>query len=123
MKIVCLLAISLICFRFLEAQPTPPPLLQCDSLATAFSPNEDGINDRFELMPVFTGYDRGDSLIWRIFNRWGEEVFRAEEPGAAWNGKDKKGKPCAAGFYPYLVTITDRFGTRHQCKGTITLIR
>lgn len=123
MKIAFLLALCLVCSRFLEAQSSTPPLLHCDSIAAAFSPNEDGINDRLELAPVFTGYEKGDSLSWRIFNRWGEEVFRAAEPGAAWNGKDKKGKICAAGMYPYLLTVTDRFGTRHQCKGTITLIR
>ena len=40
----------------------------------SFTPNNDGQNDEF--IPVLTaGYDRERGYEFRIYNRWGEEVF------------------------------------------------
>tara|TARA_B100001287_G_scaffold274204_1_gene279058 strand:- start:254 stop:13717 length:13464 start_codon:yes stop_codon:yes gene_type:complete len=52
----------------------------------SFTPNDDGKNDVF--MPELTaGYDRERGYEFRIYNRWGEEVFYTDTPGVAWDGK------------------------------------
>jgi gliding motility-associated-like protein len=50
----------------------------------SFTPNNDGSNDIF--LPIMTsGFDRKSyELI--IFNRWGEEVFRSNDPDEGWDG-------------------------------------
>ena len=38
----------------------------------------------------------------RIYNRWGEEVFKTEDPYIGWNGKvNNTGKDCSDGVYLY----------------------
>ena len=38
----------------------------------------------------------------KIFNRWGEEVFKTEDPDINWNGKENNtGKECTEGVYVY----------------------
>ena len=51
----------------------------------SFTPNDDGKNDEF--IPVLTsGYDRARGYEFRIYNRWGEEVFYSDTPGVGWDG-------------------------------------
>jgi gliding motility-associated-like protein len=51
----------------------------------SFTPNDDGKNDEF--IPVLTaGYDRDRGYEFRIYNRWGEEVFYTDTPGVGWDG-------------------------------------
>lgn len=56
---------------------------------TAFSPNEDGINDRLE---IFAGPEVVHIHSFRIFDRWGNMVFQARDfppgdPVASWDGR------------------------------------
>jgi gliding motility-associated-like protein len=51
----------------------------------SFTPNGDGKNELFT--PVLTaGYDRERGYEFRIYNRWGEEVFYTDTPGVGWDG-------------------------------------
>nr|MBS0036947.1 gliding motility-associated C-terminal domain-containing protein [Saprospiraceae bacterium] len=50
----------------------------------AFSPNEDGINDR--LMPLFPPDAVLSHYYFAVFDRWGNRVFMATEPGIGWDG-------------------------------------
>lgn len=50
-------------------------------LPTAFSPNNDGINDYY-LPYVY----KAELLDWSIYNRWGELIFSTQEIGRGWNG-------------------------------------
>jgi len=50
-------------------------------LPNAFSPNGDGINDRFK--PVL--YDVGE-MKYQIFNRWGELLFEGNQSDDGWDG-------------------------------------
>ena len=50
---------------------------------TAFSPNGDGLNDLFGPMgsiSILTDYS------FRVYNRWGQEVFYSKNPMTKWNG-------------------------------------
>jgi len=68
-------------------------------LPNAFTPNGDGKNDLFH---PFKPYRFVPKIEMRIYNRWGEEVFRTEDPEINWDGKDQKtGKPLSDGVYLY----------------------
>ncbi len=53
-------------------------------LPTAFSPNGDGLNDRFK--PLI--YDVRE-MNYKIFNRWGELLYEGNETDPGWDGTSK----------------------------------
>jgi gliding motility-associated-like protein len=67
-------------------------------LPNTFTPNGDGQNDVFH---PFLPYRFVPKIEMRIYNRWGEEVFRTEDPYIGWDGKDSKGKDVSEGVYLY----------------------
>lgn len=83
-------------------------------LPNAFSPNGDGINDRFT--PVFDQWTT--SFAYSVFDRWGQEVFRSGD-GLPWEAEH-----VAPGVYVMQYVATDR-STHDQWAGTghITVIR
>jgi gliding motility-associated-like protein len=99
----------------------------CDSLyilftpligvPNAFTPNGDGINDfvRVEGKGII-------ELEFRIFNRWGLEIYYGTDPNKGWDGT-YKGIPQEMEVYTYLVIA--RFINKEpvQLKGNITLLR
>jgi len=50
----------------------------------AFSPNNDGLNDRFN--PIINGYTR---VKLEVFNRWGQRIFIEENSEFGWDGNFK----------------------------------
>ena len=73
---------------------------------TAFSPNNDGVNDGWTL---FGGPDTRIIKSLKIFNRWGSLVFETEdiplgEPSLGWDG-DYLGKPMQAGVFAYIAEV------------------
>ncbi len=92
-------------------------------IPNTFSPNGDGMNDWF--------YPRGTGLFtikqFRIFNRWGEEVFarysfRANDEKSGWDGTFK-GQKIASDAYVYLIEIQCDNNTTLSYKGNIALIK
>lgn len=88
-----------------------------------FSPNNDGVNDRF--YPRGTGLTRVQSM--RIFNRWGEMVFErknflANDASLGWDGT-LKGKPGNMDTYVYIVEFVCDNSVIIPVKGNVTLIR
>jgi len=82
-----------------------------------FSPNEDGKND--------TLYVRGkliSRLEFRIYSRWGEVVFEANDVSQGWDG-NVRGVPAPSGSYYYTITATVGSATRVEEVGEIVLIR
>lgn len=59
---------------------------------SAFSPNGDGVNDVFA--PVLTGI-LIDDYEFKIFNRWGQQIFSTDSPDDFWDGtyNNEKVKP------------------------------
>ncbi len=77
------------------------------NIPNIFTPNGDGINDLFE----FSGFYEPFEL--RIFNRWGNEVYHSEPPGAWWDGGNN---PDGVYFFLLRSTQSDK-----AYKGTIQL--
>lgn len=62
------------------------------------TPNGDGTNDFFRL---FTAQDCPPTAFdLRIFNRWGQEVYRSSDPAASWDGT-RNGTPQNMDIYLY----------------------
>ncbi|MFM9950330.1 MAG: gliding motility-associated C-terminal domain-containing protein [Saprospiraceae bacterium] len=93
-------------------------------LPNAFSPNGDGINDRF-FANTDTSVRRITSL--RIFDRWGALVFERKDsspndPAAGWDG-DVGGKPAMQGLYVYVINVERADGVAEQYSGEVVLVR
>ncbi|MBN2611845.1 MAG: gliding motility-associated C-terminal domain-containing protein, partial [Bacteroidales bacterium] len=88
-------------------------------LFSGFTPNDDGINDRW-IIENAEGYD--SKIEVRIFNRWGELVFRSVgyDESKAWDGKFN-GKEMPIGTYYYIIDVKD--SNLKPLTGSITLIR
>lgn len=83
-------------------------------IPTAFSPNGDGLNEEFEISG--DNCVEGQELI--IFNRWGEQVFRTENPFAVfWDGTVQN-KTAPSGVYTYSLREGDQV-----TQGSFMLIR
>lgn len=93
-------------------------------IPNVFSPNGDGINDRFFLQ------DDGDVtavLLLRIFDRWGGLVFEGKQflPNNAalgWDGRFRE-KPASEGVYTWFADLVFRDGKQEILSGTVSLIR
>ncbi len=83
----------------------------------SFSPNEDGLNDRF----MITGKDLLETHI-IIYARSGDIVFESKELNAAWDGRSKD-QTLEPTVFIYTLEATFINGERSKRKGTITLIR
>lgn len=86
-------------------------------LPTAFTPNNDGLNDI--LKPYLIGIK---SLIYfRIFNRYGQEVYSAKNSTDGWDGKYNG--VVQDGSFVWLLSAIDFIGKIYVQKGTVTIIR
>jgi gliding motility-associated-like protein len=86
---------------------------------TAFSPNGDGVNDRFRPVPV-NANPRVEYI--RIFDRWGNKIFETDARDG-WDGNTEAGKPIDPGTYTYKAKIMRITGEPIFYEGTVTLIR
>jgi gliding motility-associated-like protein len=59
-----------------------------------------------------------------IFDRWGEELYRTDNPYKGWDGSYGS-EPAMNDLYVYVVTYLDRCegGTRVTVRGHVTLLR
>ncbi|MFA6060931.1 MAG: gliding motility-associated C-terminal domain-containing protein, partial [Taibaiella sp.] len=87
-------------------------------MPNAFSPNGDGMNDRFG--PETIGHLRGYAM--RIYNRWGQMIYVSYKIEQEWDGT-YNGQPAELGTYHYMVTGDCASGEPIQIKGDITLLR
>ncbi|MCD6068684.1 MAG: hypothetical protein K0S33_3510 [Bacteroidetes bacterium] len=86
---------------------------------TAFSPNGDNINDH----ALVKNNNCIRSLVFSIFDRWGEKVFYTEDPKSiGWDGT-YKGKAMDAGVFVFYVDAVLSDNTTVSQKGNITLVR
>lgn len=84
----------------------------------AFTPNGDGLND--VLTPVYVGIKQLE--FFRIYNRWGQEVFSTRQMGKGWDGKIG-GVPQSTNNFVFMVRGIDYLGNVVFKKGNIVLIR
>jgi gliding motility-associated-like protein len=81
-------------------------------IPTAFSPDNDGRNDTFE---IFNAKDQIVEV--RIYNRWGTLIYLSSGYTTPWNGTYKEA-PLPAGSYPYVIKTVDR-----DLTGTVMLLK
>ena len=85
-------------------------------IPTGFTPNNDGLNDRWEIV-TFEDYPEA---IAEIYNRYGQLIYRGHGNNyKSWDGTFN-GKPCLPGVYIYLVNLHNG---KPILKGTVNLIR
>lgn len=87
-------------------------------IPTAFTPNNDGLNDSFGV-PL---KNKNRLIRLRIYNRWGQVVFETNRPEMRWNGKIKD-MDAPAGVYIYYIEMQGLSGKPVTDKGTLMLIR
>ncbi len=86
---------------------------------TAFTPNNDGLNDFFGPHNAL----KADHYTFSVYNRWGQLVFSARNWQDKWDGT-LKGQPQPSGVYVWMLRYTHRdSGLPVFKKGTVTLIR
>jgi large repetitive protein len=90
----------------------------------AFSPNDDGINDRFQLFP-----NRFIKAVHRldIYDRWGEWIYNQglmdfNDPLFGWDGKFR-GQDMGAAVFVWVAEVEYFNGERHILKGDVMLMR
>ncbi len=73
---------------------------QTVKIPNTFSPNNDGINDNWDIKNL--GTYPGSSIS--VFNRWGQQVYQSIDYPKPWNGTDN-GSPLPEGTYYYVIDL------------------
>ncbi len=87
----------------------------------AFTPNTDDTNDFF--------FGKGDLLgirdfDFRVFNRYGQQLFHTKEPEEGWNGRiNNTGELQSPAVFVYKVDIIGPRGEPYEYKGTFLLLK
>lgn len=88
-------------------------------IPNAFSPNLDGNNDHFRLLDA----DFIELAYFKVYNRWGQEVFTTTDPLGKWDG-NFNGEKCEIGSYYWIVGYKCLYkNTDHVQRGDVTLLR
>lgn len=87
-------------------------------IPNAFSPNNSGLNDNFK--PVGVVYPQ--KYLFQIFDRWGSEIFRTNEPIEGWDGTYNL-SDMPEGVYMYRIWLISLQGQTQTYSGTVSLIR
>ena len=72
-------------------------------------------------LPVISNYG-GDVYELYIYNRWGQLLFKSNDPNVGWDGTFN-GKKLEGAVYVYSVSYQNLMGSPKKREGTITLIR
>jgi gliding motility-associated-like protein len=86
---------------------------------TAFTPNNDGLNDFFGAIGNISSIQLYEL---KVFNRWGEMVFYSTNPQIKWSGKIKD-LLAPVGTYTWISQYTLVGREPNSKHGSITLIR
>ena len=84
----------------------------------AFTPNGDGINDRW----LITNGNCISTAKAQVFNRYGSKVFESNDYKNNWDGT-YKGKPLPDGTYYYVISFNLVNGQTVLLKGNVTILR
>ena len=106
------------CYAFdslkVKVYKTPPDIF----VPTLFTPNGDGLNDLLKPVPV--GISR--FVYFRVYNRFGQLVYSANEFVSGWDGKFK-GREQGNESFVWHALAEDYLGNEMYRKGQTTLIR
>ena len=87
-------------------------------MPNAFTPNNDGHNDVFEVKyPQLI-----KTIQMTVFDRWGQKVFESNDPTKGWDGT-LNGIKQPVGNYVWIIKYTDLLGNSKKKSGNVLLIR
>jgi gliding motility-associated-like protein len=93
---------------------------------TAFTPNNDGKNDRFRMLTIGKSKDSRTGAheisVFKIQNRWGQTVYESADETRGWDGTFN-GQPQDMGVYYFYVKYKCSDGNYYEEKGEVTLVR
>ncbi|MDA9774047.1 gliding motility-associated C-terminal domain-containing protein [Saprospiraceae bacterium] len=92
-------------------------------IPNAFSPNDDGVNDLFKIYPHSAFM--GEFILFRIYDRWGSNLFEAQNfdpTEIGWDGTFN-GSKVGSGVYVYFVEYLSEDGNIEILKGDVTISR
>ena len=99
-----------------------PPYIPCTVenifVPTAFSPDASGRNDQ----QCVHGAQCISSMVFAIYDRWGNQVFTTTEPNACWDGQ-YKGQLLDPAVFVYHLRATLTNNETVERQGNITLVR
>jgi len=106
-------------------EPLPEPEVCEPYFANVFTPNDDAINDRFNIQAI--GECDITISFFAIYNRWGELVYKQtnvpfNQPEKGWDGTFN-GRKLNPGVFVYVAEIVDQAESTKVYKGNVTLIR
>lgn len=85
---------------------------------SAFTPNGDGINDKF--LPIVRN---AESYELNIYNRWGQKVFSTTNQTEGWDGTvNRQGPVQPSDMYFYTISVRTNEGERKVTRGAFYLI-
>jgi gliding motility-associated-like protein len=92
-----------------------PPKLY---VPNAFTPNDDGINDLWNVRDVFV-----KDYNLKLFNKWGQLVFETQSKTQKWDGKMISGLYAPADVYVYTISYSGYDGSEHNQRGNVTVLK
>ena len=97
-----------------------PNDLDCNAifLPTAFTPNDDGLNDTYGISNPFAVQE---FIAFEIFDRWGNRVFSGEDAFDRWDGY-YKGKAVNPGVVKYVLQFSCD-GEESTISGNVSVLR
>ena len=90
--------------------------MSSDCIPNVFTPNDDGINDVWNLEDA---HFFSDSEV-RVYGRYGKLLFKSVGYSTPWNGTNEKGNSVEDGAYFYVIDLGNDI---EKIKGTVTIIR
>ena len=87
-------------------------------IPNTFTPDDNMLNDNF--MPIAIGIINYE---FEIFDRWGEKIFKTNNPKQGWNGY-YKGKECKQDVYVWRITFKNVVTEKNEVHyGHVTLLK
>jgi gliding motility-associated-like protein len=72
-------------------------------IPTGFSPNNDGVNDNFEI----AGIDMTEKALLEVYNRWGQLIYKSTKYTNDWNARNMQNELLPDDTYFYELTIDE----------------
>jgi gliding motility-associated-like protein len=82
-----------------------------------FTPNQDGVNDRWEITAL--GFKQFKVVV---LDRWGAQIWQTDSPSDFWDGT-REGVKCLEGAYFYKISAITNENQSIEKAGQVTLLR
>jgi gliding motility-associated-like protein len=97
---------------------SPLPIRSSLHVPNAWSPNNDGSNDKLYPLTI----NMKELYYFRVFNRWGQLMFETNKLDEGWDGM-YKGKPQVQDVYTWTVEAEGLDGVHYKQSGNSILLR